>query len=90
MPAIRREVVERLRALDRGAFSALATLAELRSDTAGVLRWAPAGAAIDRERGVRIADGRVQFGLTTAEIERLSQRVASLLARVDSGSLAVF
>ena len=90
VPAIRREVVERLRALDRGAISALATLAELRSDTAGVLRWAPAGAPIDRERGVRIADGRVQFGLTTAEIERLSQRVASLLARVDSGSLAVF
>jgi hypothetical protein len=90
VPAIRRAVVERLRGLDRTALSALATLAELRTDAGGVPRWVPAGAPIDRERGVRIAGDRIQLGLTTTEIERLSRRIASLLERVDTGSLAVF
>ena len=70
VPAIRREVVQRLRALDRGALSALATLVELQSTPTGFcVRPRPA------HRSIRIAAyaslaGRVQFGLTTAEIER--------------------
>lgn len=87
--AIRREVVQRLRALDRTALSALATLAEFRID-AGVLRWVPAGAPIDPQRGVRMVGGRVQLGLTTTEIESVARRISSLLKRVDEGLLAVF
>lgn len=88
--AIRREVVLRLRALDRDVLSALATLVELEVDADGVLRPVRAGAPIDPDRGVRITPGRVQLGLTTAEIEAVAQRISSLLERVDEGSLAVF
>ncbi len=91
VPAIRRAVVERLRALDRTAItSTLATLAELASDAGGVPHWVPPGAPIDPQRGVRTVGNRIQFGLTTAEIDDVSQRIASLLERVDRGTLAVF
>ena len=88
--AIRREVVLRLRAVDRDALSVLATLVELEVDADGVLRPVQAGAPIDPDRGVRMAPGRVQLGLTTAEIEAVAQRISSLLERVDEGALAVF
>jgi len=90
VPAIRREVVRRLRALDRIALSALATLVELQADADGILRPVAAGAPLDPKCGVRTAPGRIQLGLTSKEIECLQQRLSSLLARVDDGSLAVF
>lgn len=88
--AIRREVVARLRAVDGAALARLATLVELEADADGVLLPARSGAPIDPDRGVRTAQGRVQFGLTTAEIDALAKRISSLLERVDEGSLAVF
>lgn len=88
--AIRHQVVHRLRAVDCDALSALATLAELEVGADGVLRPVRASAPIDPDRGVRMAPGRVQLGLTTAEIKSVAQRISSLLQRVDEGSLAVF
>jgi hypothetical protein len=90
VPAIRREVVRRLRAVDRKALASLATLVELQSDATGMLLPVDAGPPLDPERGVRVADGRVQMGLTTAEIDAVAHRIAALLGRVDDGSLAVY
>jgi hypothetical protein len=88
--AIRREVVERLRSLDRRALAALATVAELQVDADGMLRCVAAKAPIDPRRGVRIDTGRVQLGLTTAELDGMARRISALLERVGEGSLAVF
>jgi hypothetical protein len=90
VPAIRRDVVTRLRALDRAELESLGTLAEMRSDTTGMLVPVSTTPPLDPERGVRVADGHIQAGLTTAEIDALARRIASLLAWVDDGTLAVF
>ena len=88
--AIRGEVVRRLRSIHRDALSALATLVELQVDADGLLRPVRAGPPIDPDRGVRITPGRIQLGLTIAEIETAARRISALLERVDEGSLAVF
>jgi hypothetical protein len=40
--------------------------------------------------GAKYKDGTVQFGLTTSEIDDLWQRIQTLIAEVDSGSIKVF
>ncbi len=90
VPAIRREVVEELRDVDREDLEELGTLIEMRADKHGVLRNVRPTAPIDPTQGVRIAPGRVQMGLTTAEIDGLATRIRDLLHRVDQGTLAVF
>lgn len=90
VPAIRREVVEALRKVDQKELIALRTLVELRSDAHGVLRSTQPTAPLDATQGVRIEAGRVQMGLTTAEIDGLEKRLRELLALVDEGKLPVF
>ena len=90
VPAIPRAMVERLRALDRAKLAALGTLVEVATDRGGVLHPVPGGKPIDPDRGVRVQPGRVQMGLTTAEIDAVAERVATLLRRVDDGTLRVF
>ena len=90
VPGIRRAVVEKLRAVGPEQLAALGTLVELRADANGILQPVPVSPPIDPTEGVRIAGGRVQMGLTTEEIDRVSQRIAALLAQVDDGKLAVF
>jgi hypothetical protein len=90
VPAIRREVVEELRDVDREDLDELGTLVELRADKQGVLRAARPTTPIDPTQGIRTAPGRVQMGLTTAEIDGLAARIRALLERVDQGTLAVF
>jgi hypothetical protein len=90
VPAIPLEVVARLRQVDRKALDSLAVLVDLRVDAKGILRPGRPGPPLEPERGVRLAPGRVQMGLTRAEIDAVSHRVAALLEEIDSGALKVF
>jgi hypothetical protein len=90
VPAIRRTVVERLRGVDAPRLEALGWLAELRADSDGSMCVVEATKPIDPSRGARVEPGRVQLGLTTAEITGVAERVATLLDDVDRGLLAVF
>lgn len=90
VPAIRRDVVTRLRRVGRKQLDALGTLVELRADRDGVLRPVRPTAPIDPAQGVRVDGGRVQLGLTRDEIAGVAARLAALLARVDEGTLPVF
>jgi len=89
VPAIRRTVVDRLRRVERSQIEALGWLAELRAD-AGSMRLIEATSPIDPARGARVEPGRIQLGLTTAEIAGVAERITMLLDDVDRGALAVF
>jgi hypothetical protein len=90
VPAIRREVVDRLRLVDRKKLDALGTLVELAIDREGTVRPVLGGAPIDPDRGVRVTRDRVQMGLTRAEIADVEARLKALLKQVDDGTLPVF
>lgn len=90
VPAIRREVVERLRTVRPEDVERLGVLVDLRADGQGILRPVEPGANANPDRGVRVAAGRVQMGLTRAETDAVAHRIASLIHRVDAGELAVF
>jgi hypothetical protein len=90
VPAIRRDIVARLRKIDHDALSSLGVLAELAPDGAGVLVPVPPGAALDPDRGVRTAGDRIQLGLTAREIRGVGRRVNRLLRHVHRGTLAIF
>lgn len=90
VPAIRRDVVERLRTIDHRQLEKLATMVELRADKKGVLNPIAVRPPLDPTTGVRVEGRRVQLGLTADEIDALGKRIAALLAQVDAGTLAVF
>lgn len=58
-------------------------------DAAGIFRLGRRTAPLDPAKGVRIARGKIQLGLTAGEIGRLQQRIAALLADVDAGRVRV-
>lgn len=90
VPAIRRVVVERLRAIDRRALAKLAVLAELALARDGIFHPVRAGRLLDDGCGARVRRDRVQLGLTAKEIDALGKRLAKLLADVDRGAIATF
>ncbi len=90
VPALPRAAVERLRRARREDLEALGVLAELRADRLAGLGPASPGPNLDPARGVRRAPGRVQIGLTRAEIDGLRLRLEALLARVDRGEIPLF
>jgi hypothetical protein len=90
VPAVPRATIRRLRAVNQEDLASLGTLVELAADRQGVLRPVQRGTLMDPNRGVRIERGRVQIGLTIAEIGALVERLAALLRSVDEGKLAVF
>jgi hypothetical protein len=90
VPAIRRDTVERLRRLDPRELQSLHTVMELRADRHGILQPVTPGATMDPDQGVRVGGGRVQLGLTSAEIDAVALRITALVARVDRGELPVF
>jgi hypothetical protein len=65
-------------------------LGELRADSAGVLSAVTPGENLDPKVGTRVAPGRIQLGLTAAEIDGIATRLQELLARIDAGELGVF
>ena len=82
--------IDRLRRLTRSDLDALGVLEELETDSTGVLRQVTPTANFDPEKGVRLVPGRIQFGLTAAEIDALAARLKTLLVRIDKGELSLF
>jgi hypothetical protein len=82
--------VERLRGITRDRLEAeLAVLAEFQI-VDEYLEPVEPGPNAGPRRGVRVGDGRVQFGLTQGEINDLDRRIRSLLRDVDRGRIRVF
>ncbi len=82
--------IDRLRRVSRAKLAGLGVLGELRADPAGVLQAATPGENLDPQTGMRVAPGRIQFGLTLEEIDAIAARLEALLERIDAGELAVF
>jgi hypothetical protein len=87
VPWLRADPIARLRALPEEDVDRLASLFDMNADAQGVLRLARPTAPLDRTKGVRIAPGKVQMGLTTKEIAALKERIHDLLADVDAGKI---
>lgn len=82
--------IERLRSLGREDLEgALGVVAEFEV-VGDHLMPVPIGPNLDPGRGVRVRDGRVQFGLTDREIRDLERRIERLLEEVDEGRIATF
>jgi len=90
VPALRRDSIERLRALDRSDLDSLSTLAEFRLADGGIYQPAPLGEPLDPDKGVRIENGVVQLGLTRPEIDRIWERIEDLLEQADAGEISLF
>jgi hypothetical protein len=88
--AVRRESVERLRALRRPDLDLLLVVAQLETGADGILRLVPSASPIDPDRGAHRHGGTLQFGLTRGETDDVWERIQRLLAEVDSGELPVF
>jgi beta-lactamase class A len=89
VPWLRREPIERLRALPAEEIDRVATLFDLDADARGVLRLKEPTPPLDPTKGARITGGHVQLGLTTKEITALKARIHDLLADVDAGKIHV-
>ena len=90
VPALRRDSVERLRALERSDLDSLATLAEFRLADDGTYHPVPLGEPLDPHKGVRMENGAVQLGLTRPEIDAIWKRIEALLERADAGEISLF
>jgi len=90
VPKLPKRSIDRLRRISATDISALAVLVEMRADEAGVLRPVRGESAMNLRRGVRVARGRVQLGLTAREIDGVARRLRHLLERVDAGEVPVF
>ncbi|MFW5946880.1 MAG: hypothetical protein ACOCUW_00195, partial [Gemmatimonadota bacterium] len=83
--------VDRLRALTEDQLiRRLETVAEFRVREDNTLVAVTPGPALSGSRGIRQADGRIQFGLTRREIRDVWRRLQRLLDDVDDGDLQVF
>lgn len=90
VPALRRETIERLREVDETQVGALAVVAELRADDAGVLRPVEPSHVPHPRKGSRVEPGWIQLGLTRGEISDLQKRIDRLLADVDRERIVLF
>ncbi len=90
VPAFRKESVDRLRKLKRENLDFLGVVAQLEANDEGILISVPHGKNLSPNKGVRIANGTVQLGLTTGELDDLWERIQQVIAEVDDGSLPVF
>jgi hypothetical protein len=82
--------VERLRQVTRADLdAALGVVAEFQV-VDGILEPVELGPNLGPSRGLRQAEGRVQFGLTSAEIGDLERRIQAMLREVDRGRLTTF
>jgi hypothetical protein len=82
--------IERLRALTRADLEReLGVVAEFEIVDGHLVAVEP-GRNLRPGRGVRVQDGRVQFGLNDGEIRDLERRIANLLRDVDRGRITTF
>ena len=91
VPALRRESIERLRALRREDLDqTLGVVAHLELNEEGIYVNRPPGPNLDAGAGVRQKQGVLQLGLTDGEIRAVWQRIQGLIEDVDDGKIAVF
>lgn len=90
VPAVRKDTVERLRALEREDLHVLLVVAQLEPDDQGILRLVPLGPPIYTDEGASRRETTVQFGLTADEIDGVWERIEQLIEDVDAGQLPVF
>ena len=90
VPALRRESIERLRRVDRARLDELGVVAHFERDYLGVMHPAQATGNLGADKGVRIEDRRVQFGLTRDEIDEIERRIQELLKAADAGLISLF
>ncbi|MBW2422329.1 MAG: hypothetical protein JRH19_27605 [Deltaproteobacteria bacterium] len=90
VPAVRKETIDRLRALEREDLDFLLVVAQLEPDDQGVLQLVPPGPPIDADRGASRRGTTVQFGLTEDEIDDVWKRIRDLIEQVDGGDLPIF
>ncbi len=88
--ALRKDSIDRLRALQRKDLDSLGVVAQLERDSRRVLVNVPFGENLAPNKGVRKSSAKVQLGLTKAEIDGVWKRIQRLVARVDNGEIAVF
>lgn len=85
-----KQSIDRLRSVSRQQLSKFGVLGELEADHASVLHAVAPGPNRDPEIGMRVATGRIQFGLTVSEIDGMATRLQDLLVRIDAGELRLF
>ena len=90
LSALCKDSIERLRRLKRQDLDFLGVIAQLEKDENLVLIPVSVGENMDPKVGAKYKDGKVQFGLTTSEIDDLWQRIQTLIAEVDAGKIQVF
>jgi len=90
VPKLPQRSIDRLRRISATDVDKLAVLIEMRADEAGILRPVRGASAMNPRKGVRVAGGRVQLGLTAREIDGVARRLRRLLERVDAGEVPVF
>lgn len=90
VPALRKQTIDRLRAVGSEQYDALGVLVEMKADGAGVLRPVPLGENAAPKKGSRVRPGWIQLGLEKDEIRAVRKRVERLLQQVDDGKLATF
>jgi len=87
--SLRKESIDRLRAIGPAELDQLNVIAELKADENDILQSVPVSATGD-DSGVRVTDDTVQLGLSVKQIKRLEKRLASLLDKVDRGEIPTF
>ncbi len=88
--ALRKDSIDRLRALQREDLERLGVVSQLERDGRRVLVNVPLGENLSPNKGVRKSSEKVQLGLTKAEIDGVWKRMQKLIARVDDGEIPVF
>jgi hypothetical protein len=89
VPFLNRASVDRLRSVDRARLDRFGVLVEMAADSNGVFHVVPAGPNMNPKKGVRLAAGRIQAGLTRHEIDDVEERIKELLEEIDEGEIKV-
>jgi hypothetical protein len=89
VPALRRDVVERLRQVELRDVAWLRVIEQYRNHETGLTPEA-SGAPLPGDEPVRFSDTTLQIGLSDAEISRVHERIREIRARVNSGEVGVF
>jgi hypothetical protein len=90
VPALPRQSIDRLRALNRAHLDFLMVVSQLELDEDGILQSVKPGPPIDPDVGAIRDGGTIQFGLTRSEIDAIWSRIEALIERVDAGEIELF
>jgi hypothetical protein len=88
LPSLPADSMGRLKGLRESDLDSLAVVAEMQDDD-GMWRPSPPGPPLDEDKGVRLKDTVIQFGLTEDEIEGLYERIEDLVEDVEEGDIGL-